>query len=91
MVKLLDKVRVKNILGLHARAAAQIVKLLRESRSKVFLIYRNETVDGRSILGILMLAAGRNAQITLSIEGEDAEETLGRLVEAFQNRFGEAR
>jgi phosphocarrier protein HPr len=91
MAKLLHKVRVKNILGLHARAAAQIVKLLRESRSKVFLTYRNETVDGRSILGILMLAAGRNAQITLAIEGEDAQATLEQLIEAFNNRFGELR
>ena len=91
MAKLQHKVRVRNLLGLHARAAALIVKLLRESRSKVFLTYRNETVDGRSILGILMLAAGRNAQITLSIEGEDANETLERLVEAFYNRFGEPR
>ena len=91
MAKLLHKVRVKNILGLHARAAAQIVKLLRESRSKVSLTYRNETVDGRSILGILMLAAGRGAKITMAIEGEDAEETCAKLTEAFENRFGESR
>jgi phosphocarrier protein len=88
--KIVQKVKVKNALGLHARPAAMIAKLLQSAKSQVTISYRQETVNARSIMSILMLAIKKNSQITLTIEGEDAEETAEKLVAAFENQFGEA-
>lgn len=83
------QVQVKNKLGLHTRPATTIVKLLQSSKSEVLFTYKKETVNAKSILGILMLAARKNAKITIEVEGIDAEDTLSRLVDAFESRFGE--
>jgi phosphocarrier protein HPr len=88
-VKLLRKVRIKNALGLHARPATVIAKLLQGTASTVFFTYRKETINARSIMSILMLAATRNSMITVVVEGEDARETMQRIVDAFENQFGE--
>lgn len=88
-VKLIRKVRVKNKQGLHTRPATAIVKLLQNSKSQVRFTCRRETINAKSILSILMLAATRNSFITISIEGEDAEETMEKLVAAFETQFGE--
>jgi phosphocarrier protein HPr len=88
-VKLSCKVKVKNTLGLHARPAMVIVKLLQGCRSAVSFTHKKDTVNARSIMSILMLAACKNSQITVTVEGEDAEETLGRLIDAFEGQFGE--
>jgi len=88
-VKLERKVKVKNSLGLHARPATLIVRLLQKSRSQVFFTYKSETINARSIMSILMLAAGKNSTIGISVEGEDAQSTLKSLVEAFESAFGE--
>lgn len=85
------KIRVKNELGLHTRPATMIVKLLQESKSSVTFVYKKESVDARSILSILMLAVQKNALLTIKVEGEDAEETIRRLQEAFDSHFGEKR
>lgn len=87
--KIVHKVKVKNALGLHARPAAMIAKLLQGSKSQVSISYRQETVNARSIMSILMLAIKKNSQIVLTVEGEDAEETLDKLTAAFENQFGE--
>ena len=76
-------------MGLHTRPATVIAKLLQGSRATVHFSYRDETINARSIIGILMLAVGRNAHITITTEGEDAEEVMGRLVEAFEQQFWE--
>jgi phosphocarrier protein len=83
------KVKVKNVLGLHARPATVIAKLLQDCKSQVKITSKEETVDARSIIGVLMLAVKKNMQVTLTAEGEDAEEIIGKLVEAFENQFGE--
>ena len=88
-MKLLRKVRVKNALGLHARPATVIAKLLQGTSSSVLFTYRKETVNAKSIMSVLMLAATKNSIITVAIEGEDAGETMERIVHAFENRFGE--
>jgi phosphocarrier protein HPr len=88
-VKVLRKVKVKNALGLHARPATIIVKLLQASKSAVSFTYKKEMINARSIMSILMLAANKNSQITITADGEDAEEIVSRLVEAFENEFGE--
>jgi phosphocarrier protein len=88
-VKLQQKVKVKNSLGLHARPATVIVRLLQKSRSQVFFTYRGETINALIIMSILMLAAGKNTTISITVEGEDAQSTLMTLIEAFENAFGE--
>lgn len=87
--KLLCKVKVKNPLGLHTRPAAAIVKMLQPLKSSVFFTYKNETINARSIMSILMLAARKNSQITITIEGEDAEATMKLMMRAFEDQFGE--
>ncbi|MES2273864.1 MAG: HPr family phosphocarrier protein [Chlamydiota bacterium] len=88
-MKIIRKVKVKNSLGLHTRPAAAIVKLLQPRKSSVFFFYKNETINARSIMSILMLAAKKNAQIVVTVEGEDAETTMDHLVAAFEQEFGE--
>ncbi len=91
-MKLIEKVRVKNRLGLHTRPATTIVKLLQNCRSEVSFTHKQETVDAKSILSLLMLAASKDALITIEVEGEEADAalTMSKLVEAFENEFGEA-
>jgi phosphocarrier protein len=88
--KLSQKVKVKNALGLHARPATVIAKLLQGSRSNVSFTYRKESVNARSIMSVLMLAATKNSQIQIDVEGEDAEEVMAKLISAFHDKFGEA-
>jgi phosphocarrier protein HPr len=87
--KLIQRVRVKNRLGLHTRPATLIVKLLQDSKSDVYFTYKKATINAKSILNILMLAAQKDAWITILINGEDAQATMDQLVENFENGFGE--
>ena len=89
-MKLSCKVKIKNQLGLHARPATVIVRILQESKSSVHFTHKKETINARSIMSILMLAASKNSQILIDIEGEDAEKTMKRLVDAFDNQFEES-
>lgn len=88
-VKLTRKVRIKNALGLHARPATVIVKLLQGTYSSISFTYRKETINPRSIMSILMLAATKNSLITIVVEGDDAPQTMDKIVDAFENRFGD--
>lgn len=88
-MKLMRKVRVKNAMGLHARPATGIVRLLQGTKSAVSFTYRRETINARSIMSILMLAATKNSLITILVEGDDAQETMKKLVDGFENHFGE--
>lgn len=88
-LKLVCKVQVKNRLGLHTRPATTIVKLLQNCKSDVHFVHKRERVNAKSILSLLMLAARKNAKITIEVVGEDANSTMQRLVEAFENQFGE--
>jgi phosphocarrier protein HPr len=88
-VRLVRKVRVKNALGLHTRPATVIVKLLQNCKSDVTFAYKRETINAKSILSILMLAAKRNSQILVTVEGEDSNQVMDQLVAAFDSGFGE--
>ncbi len=89
-MKLTRKVRVLCPFGLHTRPATALVKMLRGVKSRVTLTHKNETVDGKSLLGILMLAAKKNTVITVDVEGEDAERAMEMIVQAFLSKFEEA-
>lgn len=84
-----QKVQVKNRLGLHTRPATFIVKLLQRCQSRVEFTCRKETVNAKSILSLLMLAAQRNSRIMITVDGEDAEHIMHQLVSAFESKFGE--
>ena len=88
-MKLVCKVKVKNALGLHTRPAAAIVKLLQPHKASVSFTYKNETINARSIMSILMLAAKKNTQIIITVEGVDAELAMRRLIAVFEEEFGE--
>lgn len=88
-MRLVNKIQVKNAMGLHTRPATTIVKLLQNTKCEVSFTYRQETVNAKSILSILMLAVTKNSKITITTDGEDAEITMNKLVSAFENHFGE--
>lgn len=88
-MKLVCKVRVKNTSGLHTRPATVIVKLLQNCRCNVTFSHKKETIDAKSILSILMLAAKKNSHITITASGEDAKGTIDKLQHAFDTEFGE--
>ena len=88
-MKLKQRIKIRNPLGLHTRPATIIVKLLQNCKSEVFFTYKSLTVNAKSILSLLMLAAKKNSNITMTIEGADAEITLLKLLEAFESKFGE--
>lgn len=80
---------IVNRLGLHARAAAQLVKTANQFCSEVIVVKEDEEVNGKSIMGILMLAAAQGSEITVQVTGDDAElaiEAIGKLIE---DGFGE--
>lgn len=89
MDEITQKIRVKNELGLHTRPATSIVKLLQNSKSEVSFTYKKETANAKSILSILMLAVSKNGLLTVSVKGMDAQETMERLKQAFDEHFGE--
>ncbi|MCB1106918.1 MAG: HPr family phosphocarrier protein [Chlamydiia bacterium] len=87
--KVKEITKVRNKLGLHVRPAAQIAKILQKRNAKVTLTYKGQTVNARSIMSIMILAAPKNAQLQIEAEGSDAQETLDELLKAFYTKFGE--
>ena len=82
-------VKISNRLGLHARAASRFVHLSSTFTSRIRLRKDGREVDGKSILGILTLAAVRSSVLELICEGEDEERASGALVVLIEQRFGE--
>ena len=80
---------IENKLGLHARAAAQIVKSASGYASKIVLSKDNLEVDGKSIMGIMMLAAAKGSSVQVQVNGDDEDQALAALVELIASRFGE--
>ncbi|PLX96859.1 MAG: HPr family phosphocarrier protein [Desulfuromonas sp.] len=82
-------VEITNRLGLHARAAAQFVQVAGKYASEVFVDKDGFEVNGKSIMGILMLAAPKGTMIEIRTEGEDAEEAMAGLEKLINDKFGE--
>jgi phosphocarrier protein len=80
---------IENKLGLHARAAAQIVKSASAYTSKITLLKDGLEVDGKSIMGIMMLAAAKGSSVLLEVRGEDEGKALAGLERLFKDKFGE--
>ena len=81
---------IKNRLGLHARAAAMLVKLTNGFKSEVFIEKDGQRVNGKSIMGVMMLAAGKGSTISVEVSGSDALAMLEQLEQLVDNRFGES-
>ena len=88
-MKLERQTEVINRLGLHARASAKLVKCAGRYASSIRIGTDSETVDGKSIMGLMMLAATQGTTMTITIEGEDAENAMHDIVGLFENRFDE--
>ncbi len=75
-----DRVEIVNLLGLHARAAARFVRTATRYRASVTVSKDGTTTDGKSILGILFLAAAVGSQIVIAVDGDDEDDALKALV-----------
>ncbi|WP_006786194.1 HPr family phosphocarrier protein [Thiorhodospira sibirica] len=82
-------VDIVNKLGMHARAAAKFVNLASGFRCQIELEKGSRRVNGKSIMGVMMLAASKGSKIQIIAQGEDAEAALDALESLIQNRFGE--
>lgn len=80
---------IQNRLGLHARAAAQFVQLANKYTCEIFIERDGEEVNGKSIMGILMLAAPQGTMIKIRTLGDDALDAIAALEQLIDNKFGE--
>jgi phosphocarrier protein HPr len=83
-------VMVANKLGIHARPAAMFVKTANRFACDIFVEKDGERVNGKSIMGLMMLAAGPGSHVTLHAEGADASQALAELETLFKQKFDEA-
>lgn len=89
MPELTQNFLIPNKLGLHARAAALLVKTTSQFSSEVFISSRKQTVNGKSIMGVLMLAASQGTKIKVVVNGKDAQECMDAIALLVNNKFGE--
>ncbi len=81
--------KIINRLGLHARAAAKLVKLSASFTSDIDIEKDGQRVNSKSIMGVMMLAASRGATVTITADGEDEEKALLAIVDLIERRFDE--
>jgi len=89
--QLTKDLKIINERGLHARAAANFVKTIENLDAKIEVTRLNQTVDGTSIMGLMMLAASLGTTITITATGPDKEKAITSLTELVNNKFGEER
>jgi len=87
--KLEKEIAIINRLGLHARPAAMFVRIASRYRSEVWVSKEGEEVNGKSIMGLMMLAAGQGSKLRLRCEGPDADKALEELEQLIQSKFNE--
>ena len=89
MIKVLKKIEIKNKLGLHARAAALLVQTANRFSAQVSISKDGQTADGRSIMGVLTLAATQGSKIQVEAVGDDAEQAVKAIERLVDKRFNE--
>jgi phosphocarrier protein len=89
MIKVVKKMEIKNKLGVHARAAALLVQTVNRFSAQVTVSKDGQTVDGRSIMGVLMLAATQGSTIEVEAAGQDAEQAIKAIEKLVDKRFNE--
>jgi phosphocarrier protein HPr len=83
------EIEIINKLGLHARAAAKLVSCASRYESDVHLLRNGQRVNGKSIMGVMMLAANQGTKLVLEVNGQDEEPALQALINLINDRFGE--
>ena len=81
---------VQNKMGIHARPAAMVVRITNKYKSEVFVEKDEEQVNGKSIMGLMMLAAGKGSKVKFIANGEDAPAMLAEIEALFARKFDEA-
>ena len=84
-----QEIEIINKLGMHARAAAKFVTLAQTFASEIKVFKDSKEVNGKSIMGIMMLAAAKGSKIEISVDGEDEESAMQQLITLINNRFDE--
>ena len=84
-------IRISNKLGLHARASAKLSKLAGSFKSEVFLARQGRRVNAKSIMGVMMLAAGLGSDVEIETDGVDEAEAMTALTALFEDKFGEGQ
>ncbi len=87
--KVEKEVTIVNRLGMHARPAALFVRIASRFRSEVWVEKEGEQINGKSIMGLMMLAAGQGSKLTIRCEGPDAEKALEEIEELIAAKFNE--
>src|SRR5256885_6090385 len=87
--KIVKEIPIVNRLGLHARPAAMFVRIASRHRCEVWVAKEGEEVNGKSIMGLMMLAAGQGSKLQIRCEGADAAKALQELEELIKSRFNE--
>src|SRR5438094_6698728 len=87
--KLTKEITIINRLGLHARPAAMFVKICNRHKSDIWIEKDGEQVNGKSIMGLMMLAAGHGSKLLVTCEGSDADRALQEIEELIERRFDE--
>jgi len=80
---------IVNKLGLHARASAKLTQVASAFQSEIWLSRNGRRVNAKSIMGVMMLAAGRGTHVTVEAEGADSEAAIGALLKLIADKFGE--
>ena len=83
------EIEIINKLGLHARASAKLSQLAADFPCEILLSRNGRQINAKSIMGVMMLAAGIGSTVTLETVGEQADEAMAALTELINNRFGE--
>ena len=83
------EITISNRLGLHARASAKLVQALHEFQAATVIAYRGKEVNAKSIMGVMMLAAGKGAKVTLITDGPDEADAMTALTALVGDCFGE--
>ncbi len=81
---------VQNKMGIHARPAAMIVRITNRFKADVLVEKDEEQVNGKSIMGLMMLAAGKGSKVKFLVSGPDAEQMIGEIEQLFDRKFDEA-
>ena len=88
-MKIEKEITIINRLGLHARPAAMFVRISSRYRSEVWVEKEGEQINGKSIMGLMMLAAGQGSKLTIRCEGPDADKAMEELEELIRKKFNE--
>ena len=84
-----QQIEITNRLGLHARAATKLANTASRFSSNIQISFNSKTIDGKSIMSLMLLAASKGSLITLSVDGEDEDSALQEITQLIADKFGE--